>query len=420
MIQGPNEGNHNGDDRSNSSAGTEAGKDVCERDSESESLLRGSDTDESVREFFGSIRSFSRERPDSDSDSDSDQNNDSSEDRRADDATDSAESPHEKRMSKWRRMARGQWERMLLENIVNTGELRHALQNSTIGLTILRQDSIRPNYEDIFVDPLTIQKLENVTSLSLRRPKAFNHGVLRSNRITGSILYGPPGTGKSLLCRGLAKQSGLNMLAVSAAEIWQKCWGDDEKVIKAIFSLARKIYPCIVFIDEADAMLGARKGGEKRHIRSMINQFLMEWDGLALDLKAPFILLATNRPFDLDPAVLRRAPVQIHMDLPTTSERLGILHLLLKGETLAPDIDVLALAKMTPRFSGSDLKSLCVQAALECICEQPGDTDVRVVERRHFMSAFQTIRATGMTKTMANQFDIFGKHARNLEPGEEE
>ncbi|KAF4534967.1 ATPase family aaa domain-containing protein 1-a [Lasiodiplodia theobromae] len=303
-------------------------------------------------------------------------------------------------MSKWRKMAHGAWERMLLENIVDT-------------------DSICPDYRDIFVDPLTIQKLENVTSLSLRKPKAFGHGVLRSNRITGAILYGPPGTGKSLLCRCLARQSNMNMLVVSAAEMWQKCWGDDEKVIKAIFSLARKLHPCIVFIDEADAMFGVRKGGEQRHIRSMINQFLMEWDGLATDVKAPFILLATNRPFDLDPAVLRRAPVHIHMDLPTTDERLGILKVLLKGEKLGSDIDAGKLAKMTPRFSGSDLKSLCVQAALECVGEQSDDTDVRVVERRHFMSALQSIRATGMTKTTAAQYEKFEKHARNQEAGEE-
>lgn len=235
--------------------------------------------------------------------------------------------------------------------------------------------------------------------------------MLKGNKVTGAILYGPPGTGKSLLAKGMAKQSGFTMLAVSTAELWQKCHGEDEKVIRTVFSLARKLYPSIVFIDEADAMLGARKAGEKRHIRAMLNAFLMEWDGLTSGDDSPFILLATNRPFDLDPAVLRRAPVHIHLDVPTVEERLGIIRLLLREEVLDPNINHFTLSSLTQGFTGSDLKNLCVMAATECVSKQPLDTTRRILTRQHFFSALETIRATNVGKTMANEFKNFEKNA---------
>jgi SpoVK/Ycf46/Vps4 family AAA+-type ATPase len=250
-----------------------------------------------------------------------------------------------------------------------------------------------------------------VTSLSLTRQKAFGHGVLNGNKVTGAILYGPPGTGKSVLAKGMAKQSGFTMIAVSTAEMYQKCHGDDEKVIKALFSMGRKLYPSIIFIDEADAMLGARKAGEKRHIRAMLNQFLMEWDGLTSGGDSPFILLATNRPFDLDPAVLRRAPVQIHMDVPTVYERMGILQLLLQDEILE-GIRIPTLAYLTEGYTGSDLKNLCVTAATECVSSQATDTTERCLTRNHFFSAMKTIKATGSTKTMTNEMSKFQKNSK--------
>ncbi|KAJ6257337.1 hypothetical protein Dda_8226 [Drechslerella dactyloides] len=298
---------------------------------------------------------------------------------------------HKDKMKKWSRSAENKFERMLLDIIVDT-------------------DRIPPNYENMFIDKRTIRKLEDVTTLSLSRPKAFNHGVLRDNKVTGAVLYGPPGTGKTLLTRAMARQSGFNMLAASTAELWQKCHGEDEKVIKALFSMGRKMHPCIVFLDEADAMLGSRKAGEKRHIRSMINQFLMEWDGLSSGTNAPFILLATNRPFDLDPAVLRRAPVQILLDVPTMNERCGILGLLLKDEKLSGDINPQILAKLTDRFTGSDLKNLCVMAATDCVSQQIDDTADRVLTKKHFLTAMETIKPVGLGKTLVNEFKKFEKH----------
>jgi SpoVK/Ycf46/Vps4 family AAA+-type ATPase len=231
--------------------------------------------------------------------------------------------------------------------------------------------------------------------------------VLKTERIPGCLLYGPPGTGKTLLAKAVAKESGANMLEVSAASINDMWLGQSEKNVRALFSLARKMAPMVIFLDEADALLGARHNapGRTAH-RETITQFLREWDGLS-DMRA-FIMVATNRPFDLDEAVLRRLPRKILVDLPLTREREGILRVMLREETLAEDVDVAALAKETELYSGSDLKNLCVSAAMEAVREEVRMKDVwqaendepfvfpdrRVLTRRHFEKGMREISAS--------------------------
>ncbi|KAJ3942312.1 uncharacterized protein N0V96_007810 [Colletotrichum fioriniae] len=190
------------------------------------------------------------------------------------------------------------------------------------------------------------------------------------------------------------------MLSISTSEVWQKCHGEDEKMIKAIFSLARKLYPCIVFVDEADAMLGARKAGEKRHIRSMLDQFLMEWDGLITDTRAP--------PFAVrfGPGRSSTSTCAIHLDIPTQDERTDILGLLDEDETLQHN-NTDHIAKLTPNYTGSDLKNLCVMAATNCVNSQLSDTTERILTRKHFYTAIQTISATNVGRVSANEFKRF-------------
>jgi len=199
------------------------------------------------------------------------------------------------------------------------------------------------------------------------------------------------------------------MLAVSTAELWQKCHGEDEKVIKALFSFGRRLKPCIIFVDEADAMLGSRKAGEKRHLRAMLNQFLMCWDGLSSDKDSPFVLLATNRPFDLDPAVLRRAPVHIEIGVPDLPARQGILGLLLRAERLELGLTISYLAKITDKYTGSDLKNLCVTAATLAVDEQPEDTDIRTLTLAHFNQAMKKVRPVTLSAVNRNELENFGK-----------
>ena len=145
--------------------------------------------------------------------------------------------------------------------------------------------------------------------------------------------------------------------------------GEGEKNVKALFSLAKRLTPCIVFIDEADAILGSRGASSSRAShRELINQFLREWDGMG-ELSA-FIMVATNRPFDLDEATLRRLPRRMLVDLPTEKDREEILKIHLRDEILDSQISLQQLAIETPLYSGSDLKNLCVAAALACVREE--------------------------------------------------
>jgi SpoVK/Ycf46/Vps4 family AAA+-type ATPase len=265
--------------------------------------------------------------------------------------------------------------------------------------------SIRTTFSDVHVPPETVDALKTLTSLSLIRPEAFTYGVLATDKIPGLLLYGPPGTGKTLLAKAVARESGATVLEVSGSEVYDMYVGEGEKNVKAIFTLAKKLSPCVVFIDEADAIFCSRTGASSRTShRELINQFLREWDGMN-DLSA-FIMVATNRPFDLDDAVLRRLPRRLLVDLPTEDDRLSILKIHLKEEQLDPSVDLAELAKRTPLYSGSDLKNLSVAAALACVREEnaaaaqhQGDEPYQYPERRtltrtHFERGMEEISAS--------------------------
>lgn len=272
------------------------------------------------------------------------------------------------------------------------------------------------DYSHAYFDPNVITALETNIKLSLVRGSEFNYGVLRGNQLTGAVIFGPPGTGKTLASQAVARKCGLNMLSISPAKIHQKYWGGDEKAITAAFSLARKLHPCIMFVDEADGMLGRRREEDKTHVRSMLSEFLREWDG-AVEGKDrnPFVLLATNMPWDIDPAVLRRAPVRILIDLPSLQDRKGILKVLLRGETLEEGWTVDLIAGLTRLFSGSDLKNLCVSAAMRCVQEQGPDEsgkypERRVLCRKHFDFAFRYVKPSASDKFMSRRLLEFLKN----------
>jgi SpoVK/Ycf46/Vps4 family AAA+-type ATPase len=230
-------------------------------------------------------------------------------------------------------------------------------------------DQIKTTFEQVHVPTETVDSLRTITSLSLLRPEAFSYGILATEKISGALLYGPPGTGKTLLAKAVAKESGSTVLEVSGSQIMDKYVGEGEKNVAAIFSLARKLSPCIVFLDEADAVFASRDAmRERASHRDVLNQFLKEWDGLN-DLSV-FVMVATNRPFDLDDAVIRRLPRRLLVDLPTQTDRKEIIRIHLKGEQLDESVDLEDIAKRTPFYSGSDLKNIAVSAALACVKEE--------------------------------------------------
>jgi SpoVK/Ycf46/Vps4 family AAA+-type ATPase len=183
-----------------------------------------------------------------------------------------------------------------------------------------------------------------LSSSNVRSPH-LSEPLFEKMRITGALLYGPPGTGKTHLARAIAKDMGMNMISVAPATIQSKYVGESEKIIQALFSLCTKLTPCILFIDEADSLFFKRSSNNKSWERSLTNQILQEMDGLTTKKDTPFVLVATNRPEDLDEAFLRRLPQQIEFKLPSKSARKKILSILLKGTALHPDINTDTLAE---------------------------------------------------------------------------
>ncbi|KAI1139841.1 AAA-domain-containing protein [Hypoxylon sp. FL0543] len=233
---------------------------------------------------------------------------------------------------------------------------------------LVNAKDIRTTFKNVHAPRETIESIKMLTTLSLIRPEAFSYGVLATDRIPGCLLYGPPGTGKTLLAKAVAKESGANMIEVSGASINNKYVGESEKNVRALFQLAKKKEPMVIFIDEADALLGARGRRDLGSRRETINQFLREWDGM--DKMKAFIMVATNRPFDLDEAVLRRLPRKLLIDLPLEADRAAILRIHLKDELLDETVSIEDIAKRTPLYSGSDLKNVCVAAAMAAVKEE--------------------------------------------------
>ncbi|OTA65074.1 AAA-domain-containing protein [Hypoxylon sp. EC38] len=234
---------------------------------------------------------------------------------------------------------------------------------------LVNAEDIRTTFKDVHAPKETIESVKMLTTLSLIRPEAFSYGVLATDRIPGCLLYGPPGTGKTLLAKAVAKESGANMIEISGASINNKYVGESEKNVRALFQLAKKKEPMVIFIDEADALLGARGRRDLGSRRETINQFLREWDGM--DKMKAFIMVATNRPFDLDEAVLRRLPRKLLIDLPLEADRAAILRIHLKDELLDEEtVSIDDIAKRTPLYSGSDLKNVCVAAAMAAVKEE--------------------------------------------------
>ncbi|PON72168.1 Spastin [Trema orientale] len=243
---------------------------------------------------------------------------------------------------------------VLTENEFEKRLLADVIPPSDIGVT----------FDDIGALENVKDTLKELVMLPLQRPELFCKGQL-TKPCKGILLFGPPGTGKTMLAKAVATEAGANFINISMSSITSKWFGEGEKYVKAVFSLASKIAPSVVFVDEVDSMLGRRENpGEHEAMRKMKNEFMVNWDGLRTkDTERVLVLAATNRPFDLDEAVIRRLPRRLMVNLPDAPNRAKILKVILAKEDLSPDVDFDAIASMTDGYSGSDLKNLCVTAA---------------------------------------------------------
>jgi len=200
----------------------------------------------------------------------------------------------------------------------------------------------------------------------LRDPKAY--GRLGARIPKGVLLVGPPGTGKTLLARAVAGEAGVKFFSISGSEFVEMFVGVGAARVRDLFEQARKEAPAIIFIDELDALGGARGAfpyGGNSEKEQTLNQLLVELDGFDPTIGV-ILLAATNRPEMLDPALLRagRFDRQVLVDRPDKKDRIAILKVHLKKAVLAADVDPVQVAELTPGFTGADLANLVNEAAL--------------------------------------------------------
>lgn len=188
----------------------------------------------------------------------------------------------------------------------------------------------------------------------------YKSGLLEAPK--GVLLYGPPGSGKSLTAKCLAGESHATFINVKISTLLSSYYGESNKLIKALFSIATKLKPTIIFIDEIDALFRKRSTQDHEVSSTIKSEFLSLLDGLESG-GGILMMGATNRRLDIDEAFLRRMPKQYHIELPNLKARIKILNILLNKIELDPkSITTVKLAKFTPGYSGSDLKEMCRDA----------------------------------------------------------
>jgi cell division protease FtsH len=230
---------------------------------------------------------------------------------------------------------------------------------------MITKDTPKTTFADVAGVDEAIEELQEIKEF-LESPAKFQ--AIGAKIPKGVLLYGQPGTGKTLLARAVAGEAGVPFFSISGSDFVEMFVGVGASRVRDLFEQAKANAPAIVFVDEIDAVgrhRGAGLGGGHDEREQTLNQLLVEMDGF--DVKGGVILIAaTNRPDILDPALLRpgRFDRQIAVDAPDLNGRQQILQVHAKGKPLTPDVDLMAVARRTPGFTGADLANVLNEAAL--------------------------------------------------------
>ena len=260
----------------------------------------------------------------------------------------------------------------------------HEIQPSALREVYVEKPNV--HWDDIGGLEEAKRELKEAVELPLKKPELFEKMGIRP--VKGILLYGPPGTGKTLLAKAVATESEANFIAINGPSVLSKWVGESERTIRELFRKARQASPCVVFIDEIDAIAHKRSGGELSHVTErIVDTLLTELDGL-VSLKNVVVIGATNRPDMIDEALLRagRFDKVIEIGMPDEKARLQILKIHTKKMPLK-GVKLEELAKKTEGFSGADLENLCREAGMMAIREGKDH-----VTMKHFEKALETVK----------------------------
>ncbi|EQB60792.1 26s proteasome regulatory atpase rpt4 [Vairimorpha apis BRL 01] len=214
-----------------------------------------------------------------------------------------------------------------------------------------------------------IRELKEVIELPIKNPEIYKRVGIKAPK--GVLLYGPPGTGKTLLARAVAATMDCNFLKVVASALIEKYIGESSRMIREMFAYARERAPCIIFMDEIDA-IGSRRSSDSsssdREVQRTLMELLNQLDGFK-ELDNVKVIMATNRPDILDPALLRpgRLDRKIEVPLPNDQARKEILKIHMQGMEIDGEIDYDVLVKLTVNFNGADLRNVSTEAGMMAI-----------------------------------------------------
>jgi len=227
-----------------------------------------------------------------------------------------------------------------------------------------RERRIGVTYEDIGGLSEQIQRIREMIELPLRHPEVFDRLGIEPPK--GVLLHGPPGTGKTLIAKAAANETFANFISLSGAEIHGKYYGESEARVREIFNQAKQNTPCIIFIDEIDALAPKREEVHGEVEKRVVSQLLALMDGL--ESRGQIVVIgATNRPNALDPALRRagRFDREIEIGVPDRKGRFEILQIHTRGMPLTEDVDLQKIAGLTHGFTGADISELCKEAAMK-------------------------------------------------------